>query len=346
MSLFQPRYTSAAGERCKSPTWWIEFRDHLDIRRRVRGFTDKRATETVERKVHELVHARASGTTPSHDLRRWCRTLPPRLRKSLAKWGVIDSRSVAALRPLIEHFEAWRKHLRAKGTSAAQQKQVTGRAARTFKACRMNTLADIAARPIERHLQAQRDEDDGISVRTANAYVQAVKQFTRWALREGLIGEDPLVGLGTLGNPEHDRKLERRALTPLELETLMAATFRGPVRVRLNGPERALLYGLASTTGLRRKEIITLRVGDLDLSDPDRPSIVVQATNTKNGRAARVPLTQPIAVGLARLTAGAEVAAGLMQATCSGVGGAGSPHWSNGICSRLAVLEGRRIAGL
>ena len=82
----------------------------------------------------------------------------------------------------------------------------------TFEACDMRSLRDIDARKVERRLTAEREREDGVSIRTANAYVQAVKQFTRWAVRAGLLGEDPLVGLGTLGNPEKDRRLERRAL--------------------------------------------------------------------------------------------------------------------------------------
>jgi len=158
-------------------------------------------------------------------------------------------------------------------------------------------------------LTAEREREDGVSVRTANAYVQAVKQFTRWAVRVGLLAEDPLVGLGTLGNPEKDRRLERRALTRDELAKLIATTTGSDSRDGMSGDERALLYLVACSTGLRRKELMTLRIADLDLANIEDAAIVVRASNAKNGRAARLPLNSAIAAGLARMTDGAAVTA-------------------------------------
>ncbi len=126
--------------------------------------------------------------------------------------------------------------------------------------------------------------------------------------RIGIATEDPLRIMGFL-NAESDRRRERRALTHEELATLLAATESQPVRHGMPGPERALLYRVAVETGLRRNELMTLLVGDLDLAESERASVRVRATNAKNGRNARLPLRAATASAL-----GAHVAERLPMA--------------------------------
>ena len=53
VSLFRPTYR-VKGEGFRSPTWWIQFRDHKDVRRKIRGLADRRATEAMEQKLKHL----------------------------------------------------------------------------------------------------------------------------------------------------------------------------------------------------------------------------------------------------------------------------------------------------
>ncbi|MCE9635767.1 MAG: site-specific integrase [Planctomycetes bacterium] len=292
MSLYRPTYR-VKGEGFRSPTWWIQFRDHKDVRRKIRGLADRRSTEAMEEKLKHLVHARASATPPSSDIRRWCDALPVRTRETLARFDLLDRKQLAAAAPLAVHIDAWQEHLAAKGTGRPQKMRTRSNTQRVIEACGFRTFADIDPTRVERYLRDRRERGVGkrapMSARTSNGYLQAIREFLGWAIRSGLIAEDPLRGLRPL-NAELDRRRERRALTADELRALLAATESAPPYRAVTGHKRAVLYRVAAETGLRLGELRALVVADVDLTDIDRASIRVRATNAKNRREARLPL--------------------------------------------------------
>jgi len=306
MSLFQPSYTDRKGVHQRSKTWWIQFRDHTGARKKIRGLADRRATEKIESRIVDLVHARACGATASPELRRWCDGLPEQLRETLAGLDLLDRRQIAAAKPLTDHLDSWKDHLKAKGTGARQIDEVHRRAKRVVDACGFKTLAAVAAEPVERCLRKWReskDKDgnpDGIGARTSNHYLQGIREFMGWTVRTGLAVEDPLRVLRPM-NAACDRRRERRALTPDELRALLtvaetAAEFEG-----VPGKTRAVLYRVAAETGLRFGELRALVVADLDLADEQRASVRVRAAAAKNRRDARLPLRPGAAEALKNL---------------------------------------------
>jgi site-specific recombinase XerC len=92
-----------------------------------------------------------------------------------------------------------------------------------------------------------RDNGNGISAQTSNFYLQAVKQFARWMVRDGRASESPLDHL-TGVNAKLDRRHDRRNLTASELSHLLKTTAAGPVRHRLDGHARTMLYRVAMET--------------------------------------------------------------------------------------------------
>jgi integrase len=88
----------------------------------------------------------------------------------------------------------------------------------------------------------------------------------------------------------------------LTLDTVVAAAERGRERLRPDvverlerlGRERALLYAVLVTTGLRRGELAALTVCDV-LLDDERPVIMLRGVDAKNGEAARLPLRADVA---------------------------------------------------
>jgi integrase len=91
----------------------------------------------------------------------------------------------------------------------------------------------------------------------------------------------------------------------LTLDTLADAAERGRARMRPEaaeqfdrlGRERALMYRVLVTTGLRRGELAALTVGDV-LLDDDRPAIVLRGADAKNGKRATLPLRADVAAEL------------------------------------------------
>jgi len=92
---------------------------------------------------------------------------------------------------------------------------------------------------------------------------------------------------------------------PLTADSVVEAAGRGRGRLRPDvaerldrlGRERALLYAVLVTTGLRRKELASITVGDV-LLDEERPVIRLRAADAKNGEAALLPLRPDVAAAL------------------------------------------------
>jgi integrase len=88
----------------------------------------------------------------------------------------------------------------------------------------------------------------------------------------------------------------------LTFDTVVAAAERGRARVRPDvlarleheGRERALLYAVLVSTGLRKGELAALTVGDVLLDEP-QPVVVLPAADAKNGQRATLPLRADVA---------------------------------------------------
>jgi len=118
--------------------------------------------------------------------------------------------------------------------------------------------------------------------RSGNAPRQAAAQFCRWAVREGRMHANPLVNVAPL-NVRTDRRHDRRALALDECRRLLTATAAEPTRFGMTGAERALLYRVALTTGLRRGELASLTRASFDLAAV-WPTVTVAAAYSKHRR--------------------------------------------------------------
>jgi hypothetical protein len=105
MPVFQSTYKDTKGRTKATETSYVEFRDHLDMPRRVAGFTDRKATLNLGRNIQRLAWCKASGETPDPVLTKWIEGLSPRLRKSLRRFGLLDAVKVPALEPLAKHVD-------------------------------------------------------------------------------------------------------------------------------------------------------------------------------------------------------------------------------------------------
>ena len=202
--------------------------------------------------------------------------------------GVSDRFCDAAGIPLTQHLELYEQELQARDRSPGHVDACIMRCSRVMEGCGFQWIADVSPERVGRWLKKQRETEKRFGVETSNAYVTAMKCFCRWLWTSGRSIEHRLIGLQKL-NADVDRRHARRALSDSELSLLLATTRRSRFigRSKTNGHDRYCIYLTAALTGLRANELRTLHRRDIDL---ERATVGVLATNTKNGRAAELPL--------------------------------------------------------
>jgi integrase len=152
--------------------------------------------------------------------------------------------------------------------------------------CRFNFISDVSASRVESFLAELRR--GGASIQTSNFYLQAIKQFARWLVRDRRTGDNPLAHISG-GNVDLDRRHDRRALPEAEFTALLeAARGAGPYR-KLSGRDRVMLYLVAAYTGLRASELASLTPASFDM-DAGVPSVAVEAAYSKHRRRDVLPL--------------------------------------------------------
>ena len=213
---------------------------------------------------------------------------------ALRRDGVIDARAEAvsdkARRPIGEHLTDWRAVLVAKGNGVKRVKMAFGRVRRMLDDCGFDTLAVVDPAAVTQAIRRMQDAD--AAPRTINGYLQAFKQFIRWAVAEGRLAVNPLASVSMV--KVIGQRLNRRPLSPDELGWLVEVTAGGSPYKRMSGLDRAMLYRLATGTGFRAAELASLRSASFDL-DADPPAITVKAAYSKRRRDDRQPIRPDLA---------------------------------------------------
>jgi integrase len=287
--IFRPVYhvDPATGKRCpaahagsvrkKSPTWWIRYYTPDGKRHKVKGYTDKKATEN---KAAELE-------------RRGIRV----------DAGLVDASDVHAKRPLAEHLADYVRYLTAKGGTAEHVDLTESRVLACLDRCRFVRMSDLQPSAVVGFLAELRkpskagdgQERPGRSISTANGYLTSVKGFTRWLWKDRRIGSDPLAGMSKLANGETDVRHGRREYSQDELLWLIETARESARGFRyLTGKDRHALYLTAAGSGLRVSELASLEPASFHLQGPT-PFIRLQAAYAKNRKETDQPLPPDVA---------------------------------------------------
>jgi len=256
----------------ESRKWYIEYVNADGITRRVPGYTDKRATEQRAAELERIA--------------------------AYKDVGLIDQHAEHRKRPLTEHLDEWHAALIAKGTTDKQAREVHTRACRVIAGCRFTRWTDLSASKVQAFVADLRKAGKGISIKTGNDHLAAVKQFAKWVVQDGRAPHSPLTHLKG-GNAKQDRRYERRPLTTDELGWLIDTTEHAPACRRMTGSDRAMLYRLATGTGFRATEMRSLTPVGFQL-DVDPPAVLLRAADSKHRR----DDLQPIRPDLAELLRG------------------------------------------
>lgn len=131
-----------------------------------------------------------------------------------------------------------------------------------------------------------------MSIQTSNFYIQAVKQFCQWMVRNGRAPESPLAHLQG-GNVPVDHRHDRRAWSDGEVTRLIDVAEHGPAALGMDGPTRAMLYRSALGTGFRASESGSLFPPSFRLDDTP-PTIIVEAAYSKRRRRDYQPIRRDL----------------------------------------------------
>jgi len=304
--------TDANGQRIKRPStkFYAVFIDWSAALRRLPLLQDLRASETLARIVGKLNDIRGGGDSMTPALAGEVERMPPAIRNRLAGWGILSASRLAAGKPLAEHVADWKTAMLAKGNTNKHAELVTSRAGKAFAACNFKAWGDIFASKLQSHVAGLREDrrkadgtiERGLSAQTFNFYLQAVKQFAVWMVRDGRASESPLAHLQGL-NVRTDRRHDRRALSADELRWLLDVTEHRPERFGMTGAARAMLYRLALGSGLRAAELRSLTRGSFALEGDD-PSVTVGAAYSKHRREDVQPIRLDLAAAMKTHLAG------------------------------------------
>jgi integrase len=266
----------------KDDPYYVAYDDENGRRRTVKAYRDKESSEAMGKRLEDAVAKRREGLVDGFD----------------------DHRRT----PIDQHIDAFFAGQRSK--RAPQKKMQINRIVAGTK---VNRIHEFDTPRIEQFLQAcQKNEQ--MADRTVNEYIASIKEFTKWAVTNGRLPNDPLLGLRRIGQNAIRLAHPRRALTlnqiaqlldaaerrPLmEMQTIRTGPRRGQLIANLRphaiaegqrlGKERRIAYMLAFFGRLRRSEIRALKWSDLHF-DAHPAKLKLRAHTTKSKRADVIPL--------------------------------------------------------
>lgn len=223
-------------------------------------------------------------------------------REGLAEKGT-RVRKVADSKPIASHVADWRLSMLARRDKPSHARHMANTALKILSSADVTSVGNARPELIEMAL-------DRLSVtrsaRTRNHAAGAIKAFFRWLYTMDRIREIPrgITGLKKVSE-ESDPRLIRRALSPDDLQRLIAAARTGPDRVAtkdrrggkvtaiITGPDRAMLYDLAAGTGFRANELRSLTLESFDLGDA--PTVTIHAAYSKNAKTVAQPIRADLA---------------------------------------------------
>jgi integrase len=132
-----------------------------------------------------------------------------------------------------------------------------------------------------------------LSPQTCEHYLARAREFAGWLVTRGFLAVNPLHGLQAYSADviSQTKTRQRRALSAQEQADLVTLTDSLPTRWNMAGPERSLLYRMALRTGLRAKELRTLKVANFNFF---ARSVTVLAADAKARRQDTLPLASDL----------------------------------------------------
>jgi len=260
---------------------------------RLVGYSSKRPTEALGRKLEALAACREAGERPDRELSAWLEDLPYDIKEKLVKQGLLDGSKLEACKTIFEHLNDYKGYMESKGRKSRHIQQEISKIEKAVHGCGFSKLTDINADKFSDYLYSKLEDD--VSPRTVNGILVAMRAFLNSLVRMGRIPENPLKCLQQF-DVKSDVRRVRRALSDSDFNTLLTvtATQEGIFRCMI-GKDWALLFRLAAETGFRWSELRSLTRSHFNDLDSNTPSVSIDGKDTKNGKAYTQPLREVIA---------------------------------------------------
>jgi integrase len=198
----------------------------------------------------------------------------------------------AAQRPIGEHLDEFIASMTAANRNAQHVAQTKTYIQRVLDLGGIERTPHLAPAAVMKALGKLRDQE--FSARSINARATAIKALSLWLWSNDRTAHYDLKGKAIPKlNETTDRRRVRRVLSPEELVKLIETTRTAPPWRGLPGPDRALLYAVAASTGFRRDELGSWTPASFRL-DSEPPTIVCQPAYTKNREEAEQPVPETL----------------------------------------------------
>lgn len=199
--------------------------------------------------------------------------------------GVTRRREHLALTELLDR---WQRYLTDRECTSEHVKKIRNRVQFIVDGIGANVPADITPAKVLAWLSEKR-RGPKFGTTSMNHYIVAIKSFCRWmAIVERVDSPGRMEALSR-ETDKTDKRHIRRVLTAEEFGRLVRSAREGESFAGLSGAERAVLYIVASTTGLRASELASLRASSFHL-DTTPPTVTVDAAYSKHRRRDVLPL--------------------------------------------------------
>jgi integrase len=223
----------------------------------------------------------------------WVRRQDPKFRKKIEDAGLLPKTQVAQSKPIREHLEDYRNDLLARNNTESYVSQVEQRIANIIKGCDFRFWADVDGAKINQYIASRCK--NGLSKHSGAQYIGMFRSFAKWLHTQGRITTVPAIqSVKFRVEPERAFELD-------EWPRLLETTKKGPVRFKLTGHERYVIYTLAMETGLRRNELNSLTPASFDFKNC---AVFVSGKHTKNGNDAVQSITPETASLIKELVKG------------------------------------------
>src|SRR5208283_1638064 len=172
------------------------------------------------------------------------------------------------------HLQDFLGDMRRRGKSEKYLANLQYRVGALIPGCGWDTAKDVTADSFQTWRRVQTE----LSAKTANDYLEAVRCFFNWLIKNGRVQANPLASVEKVRTEGRETR-QRRAFSGGEMRRLLAAV----------PADRKAVYLMAVHTGLRRSELAALKWSDCSL-DAVMPFVQVRASTTKNSKPAAMRL--------------------------------------------------------